>query len=202
MKNRPTHALLILFCGMLTGCGAARPSKCYQLTVPAASTSVTVAPYRVTLLVGPITASHLFRDDQIVYRSTGQAVGTYEYHRWAEPPPEMIEDILLQELRASGRFQHVYAESSDVRGRYLLRGRLYDFSEVDASQLAARVAFHFELFDVQAGTTVWSRSYSHDERVHRKDVAALAAAIDRNVQSGLGEIIKGLDQYFSTAASR
>ena len=202
MKNRPTHALLILFCGMLTGCGAARPSKYYQLTVPAASTSVTVAPYRVTLLVGPITASHLFRDDQIVYRSTSQAVGRYEYHRWAEPPPEMIEDILLQELRASGRFQHVYAESSDVRGRYLLRGRLYDFSEVDASQLAARVAFHFELFDAQEGITVWNRSYSHVERVDRKDVAALAAAIDRNVQSGLREITKGLDQYFSTAASR
>ena len=84
---------------MLTGCGAARPSKCYQLTVPAASTSVTVAPYRVTLLVGPITASHLFRDDQIVYRSTGQAVGTYESHRWAEPPPEMIEDILVLRAR-------------------------------------------------------------------------------------------------------
>jgi ABC-type uncharacterized transport system auxiliary subunit len=187
---------------MFNGCGAARPSQYYQLTVPAKSTWVNVAPYRVTLLIGPITASHFFRDDRIVYTSTGQAMGTYEYHRWGAPPPEMIEDVLLQELQASGRYQHVYAESSDVRGRYLLRGRLYDFSEVDASPLAARVAFHFEVFDAQAGTTVWSWSYSHDERVHGKDVAAFAAAIDRNVQSGLREIMGGLDQFFSTTASQ
>lgn len=159
-------------------------------------------PYRVTPLVGTITASRLFRDDRIVYTSTGQEMGTYEYHRWAEPPPEMIEDLLLQELQASGRYQHVYAESSDVRSRYFLRGRLYDFSEVDASQLAARVAFRFELFDSQAGTTVWSQSYSHDERVDRKDVSAVAAAINRNVQGGLCEIMRGLDKYFSTVASR
>ena len=158
MNYRPMLALLILLIGMLNGCGAARPSKYYQLTVPANSTSANVAPYPVTLLVGTITASRLFRDDRIVYTSTGQEMGTYEYHRWAEPPPEMIEDVLLQELQASGRYQHVYAEGSDIRGRYLLRGRLYDFSEVDGSQLAAHVAFRFELFDSQAGTTVWSRS--------------------------------------------
>jgi hypothetical protein len=35
----------------------------------------------------------------------------------------MIEDVLLQELQESGRYLHVYGEGSDVRGRYLLRGR-------------------------------------------------------------------------------
>lgn len=66
----------------------------------------------------------------------------------------------------------------------------------------ARVAFRFELFDSQAGTTVWSQSYSHDERVDGKDVSAVAAAINRNVQGGLCEIMRGLDKYCSTAASR
>lgn len=49
---------------------------------------------------------------------------------------------------------------------------------------------------------MWSQSYSHDERVDRKDVSAVAAAINRNVQGGLCEIMQGLDKYFSTAASR
>jgi ABC-type uncharacterized transport system auxiliary subunit len=88
--------------------GAARPSQYYELTigcdvVPAANPTL----YPVTLLLGRITSSELYRDGQIVYTSTGQAMGTYEYHRWAEPPSEMINDILLRELQMSGHYQNV-----------------------------------------------------------------------------------------------
>jgi len=45
----------------------------------------------------------------IVYTSSGQAMGTYEYARWAEPPSEMIGDLLLRQLRSSRRYHHVYS---------------------------------------------------------------------------------------------
>jgi ABC-type uncharacterized transport system auxiliary subunit len=45
---------------------------------------------------------------------------------------------------------------------------------------------------------VWSRYYSHDEPVDGKNVKAVVAAIDRNVQNGLREVIGGLEQYFSS----
>lgn len=184
---------------MLNGCGATRPSKYYQLTVPSGGTSgADPAPYPVTLLLGRITSSHLYRDDRIVYSSNGQAMGMYEYHRWAEPPSDMINDVLLRELQASGRYQQVYSLRSDVRGDYLLRGRLYDFREIDGNGLAVRVAFEFELCDSKTGATLWTRYYSHDETVDGKAVTAVVAAMDRNVQNGLSEVTGGLDQYFST----
>ena len=65
----------------------------------------------------------------------------------------------------------------------------------------ARVAFEFELRDPKAGSTVWTRYYSHDEPVDGKDVRAVVAALNRNVLSGLSglsELSEGLDQYFST----
>ena len=199
MKHRTMFAALMLCLGMLDGCGATRPSKFYQLTVPSGRTSgADPAPYPVTLLLGSITTSHLYRDDHIVYTSDGEAMGRYEYQRWAEPPSEMISDVLLRELQLSERYQHIYALRSDVRGDYVLRGRLYDFREISGNELAARVAFDFELRDSKTGTVVWSRYYSHDEPVNGKDIAAVAAAIDRNVQSGLREVLEGLDQYFST----
>lgn len=199
MKYRTLIPAALLCFAALNGCGAARPSKYYQLTVPSDKTSgADPAPYPVTLLLGSITTSHLYRDDHIVYTSNGEAMGTYEYQRWAEPPTEMINDVLLRELQTSGRYQHIYTVRSDVRGDYLLRGHLYDFREISGSGLAARVAFEFELRDSKTGMTVWSRSYSHDEPVDGKTVSAVVAALDRNVQSGLGEIIGGLDQYFST----
>ncbi len=199
MKLRTTFPALVLCLGMLNACGAARPSKYYELTVPGEGTAgADPSPYPVTLLVGRITTPELYRDDQIVYTSNGQAMGTYEYHRWAEPPSEMIDDVLLRELRISGRYQNIYTLRSDAHGDYLLRGRLYDLREIDGKALAARVAFEFELRDNKTGTTVWSHYYSHDEPVNQKDVTAVVTAMNRNVQSGLNEVMEGLDQYFST----
>jgi cholesterol transport system auxiliary component len=199
MKYKIIFPALMLGLGMLNGCGAARPSKFYQLTAVSDRLSgADPSPYTVTLLLGPITSSHLYRDDHIVYTSSGQTMGTYEYHRWAEPPSEMIDDVLLRELRVSGRYQHVYSLRSDVRGDYLLHGHLYDFREISGNGLAARVAFEFELRDFKTGSTVWTRYYSHDEPVDGKDVPAVVAALNRNVVSGLSELREGLDQYFST----
>jgi ABC-type uncharacterized transport system auxiliary subunit len=202
MKRKFIFPALMLGLGILSGCGAARPSKFYQLTLPNDKTpGADPAPFPVTLLLGPITTSHLYRDDHIVYTSNGEAMGTYEYHRWAEPPSEMINDVLLRELQVSERYQHVYSLRSDSRGDYVLRGRLYDFREIAGNGLAARVAFDFELRDSKTGATVWSHSYSHDEPVDGRSVPAVVAAMDRNVQSGLGEVLGSLEQYFSTHAS-
>jgi ABC-type uncharacterized transport system auxiliary subunit len=208
MKLKIIFPALMLCLGILNGCGAARPSKFYELTLPNDKTAGSdPAPFPVTLLLGPITTSHLYRDDHIVYTSNGEAMGTYEYHRWAEPPSEMISDVLLRELQDSEHYQHVYSLRSDSRGDYVLRGRLYDFREIDGNGLSARVAFEFELRDSKTGATVWSRSYSHDEPVDGKNVTAVVAALNRNVQSGLSEVMRGLEQYFSghtqtTAAAR
>jgi ABC-type uncharacterized transport system auxiliary subunit len=202
MKLKFIFPALMLCLGILNGCGAARPSKFYQLTLPSDKASgPDPAPFPVTLLLGPITTSHLLRDDHIVYTSNGEAMGTYEYQRWAEPPSEMISDVLLRELQESERYQHVYSLHSDSRGDYVLRGHLYDFQEVSGNGLAARVAFEFELRDSKTGATVWSRSYLHDEPVDGRNVPAVVAAMNRNVQSGLSEVLEGLDKYFSTRSA-
>jgi ABC-type uncharacterized transport system auxiliary subunit len=197
--NRGLLILALALClAIMNGCGAARPSKFYQLSLPSERTAAeNSAPYPVTLLLGPITTSRLYRDDHIIYTSSGEAMGTYEYARWAEPPSEMMGDFLLRELRFSRRYQHVYSLRSDVRGDYLLRGHLYDFREISGNGLAARVAFEFELHDSKTGATVWSASYAHDEPVAGKDVSAVVSAMDRNVQNGLREISMGLEQYFA-----
>jgi ABC-type uncharacterized transport system auxiliary subunit len=199
MKRKFIFPALMLGLGILNGCGAARPSKFYQLTLPNDKASgADPAPFPVTLLLGPITTSHLYRDDHIVYTSNGEAMGTYEYQRWAQPPSEMIGDVLLRELQESERYQHVYSLRSDSRGDYVLRGRLYDFREIDGNGLSARVSFEFELRNSKTGATVWSRYYSHDEPVDGKNVKQVVAAMDRNVQSGLREVTGGLEQYFSS----
>jgi ABC-type uncharacterized transport system auxiliary subunit len=199
MKHKIALSALTLCFGILNGCGAARPSKYYQLTVPGDTTPVADAnPYPVTLLLGTITTSHLYRDDRIVYSSGGQNMGTYEYQRWAEPPTEMINNVLLRQLRASGRYRAVYSLRSNIHGDYLLHGHLYDFKEVSGGTLAARVTFELELRETKTGATVWTHFYTHDEPVSGKDVSGVVAAMDRNVQQGVNELRASIDQYFST----
>jgi len=59
----------------------------------------------------------------------------------AQPPTEMIHDVLIQQLRAAGRYQYVYSLRSDSRGGLFACGHLFDFREITGNGLSARVAF-------------------------------------------------------------
>ena len=187
-----------LMVGLLSGCGATRPSKYYQLTVPADPPAVEKADtIPVTLLLGALMTSHLYREDRIVYGNDGEQMGTYEYQRWAEPPAEMIQEVLLRELRASGRYRAVQYRRSNMQGDFAIRGHLYDFKEVTGEQMAARVTLELEMRDLKNGATVWTHYYTHDEPTSGKDVPAIVAALDKNVQRGVKEVVESLDQYFA-----
>jgi ABC-type uncharacterized transport system auxiliary subunit len=186
-----------LMIGLLSGCGAARPSKYYQLTVPSDAPAAEKADaVPVTLLLGGLMTSHLYREDRIVYGS-GEQMGTYEYQRWAEPPAEMIQEVLLRELRASGRYRAVHNRRSNMQGDFAIRGHLYDFKEVTGGEMATRVTLELEMRDLKNGATVWTHYYTHDEPASGKDVPAIVAALDKNVQRGVKEVVESLDQYFA-----
>ena len=195
--NGAVMLLAMVIAAGLAGCGATRPMQYYQLTVPAEVHHGEMNPSGISLALGPLVASHLYREDRIVFGSGTQQMGTYEFQRWTEPPAEMIEEVLLRELRASNRYREVFTQRSASRADYVLRGRLYDFKEVSGSPLQARVTIEFELRDTKSGATVWSHYYNHDEPVNGKDVPAMVAALDHNVQRGVEEIRASLEQYFS-----
>jgi ABC-type uncharacterized transport system auxiliary subunit len=196
LRQRPVFLLCVW---LAAGCGAARPSKYYELTVPGGSAADPAGDaFPVTIVMGPLLSSHLYREDHIVYGSNTEAMGTYEYQRWAEPPTEMIQDVLLRALRASGRYRSIYAQHSSIRGDYLLHGELYDFKEITGSAMSARLVLELELRDTRTGVTVWTHLYNHDEPVSGKGVSEVVAALDHNVQRATNEFTASLAQYFST----
>jgi ABC-type uncharacterized transport system auxiliary subunit len=197
--NRGFISMAVLAAGLLAGCGATRPSKYYQLTIPGDATPVAErSPYPITLLLGPLRASHLYREAHIVYSSSAENMGTYEYQQWVEPPTEMLVDVLLRDLRASGRYRAVDVLRSNSHGDYILYGRLYDFKEISAAPPMARLTVDLELRETKTGSTVWTHFYTHDEPVNGKDISAVVAALDRNSQRGMSEVKSSLEQYFST----
>jgi len=196
--SKITPSLLALAVLVTAGCGAARPSQYYQLTVPADPAPVANSnPLPITLLIGRLTASALYREDQIVYSSGGENMGTYEYQKWSEPPTEMIAEVMLRQFRASGRYHGVYTLRSDIHGDFLLHGHLYDFKEVGGNPLLARVTMELELREIKTSAVVWTHFYTHDQPASGKDVGAVVAALNNNVQQGMAEFRASLDQYFA-----
>ena len=152
--------------------------------------------------MGPLKASHLYREDRLVYATDSEEMGTYQVHRWAEPPTEMMQELLWRSLRASHQYSAVYLLSSSSHGDFLLQGNLYDFKELSGNTLAARVNVELELREVKTGAIVWTHSYSHDEPVKGKDVSAVVAALDQNAQRCVSETEASLNEYFAAHAKR
>lgn len=201
MKRRIQEiVLLVAVTGLLSAlsaCGASRPVNYYVLDVapaPAASGQ----PLPVTLLVGRIATTHLYRDDRLVFGTGPVELGTYEYQRWAESPADMIQDILITSLRETGQYRSVSRMASSMRADYIVRGRLFGLYEVDKPHLAGRFSMQLELFDPKSSMTVWTDSYSHEEPVSGKKVTDVIEALDKTVHDGMQQLTANLGQYIAS----
>jgi len=194
-----TIACAALLAAGLSGCGSIKPVKYYQLTQPPASSLAgSQTPIDATVLVRLFQTSHLYREDRIVYGSDAQQIGLYEDHRWTSPPVELLQDALARGLRSSGQFKAVTTIRSDASANFSLVGHLYDFREVGTGGIVARLNYDVELMDLKLGKTIWRHSYTHDESSSGKEVADLAAAMDKNVHSSVQEIQDGVVQVLTT----
>jgi ABC-type uncharacterized transport system auxiliary subunit len=200
LTRRIQGLLVLLLAASLSACSASRPVKYYVVDVGPAPTNASATALPVSLLVARITASHLYRDDRVVYASGAEELGTYEYERWSGSPVDMIQDVLIASLRSTGQYRSVSRIGSTVKGDYILRGHLLALDEVDKPALAGRFSFELELFDPKTGSTVWSNSYAHDEPVNGKKakVADVVEALDRTVREGMNQMTASLGQYIAT----
>jgi len=191
-------AIAILLAGSLASCGGSRPVKYYVLDAGPSPASSPAPQIPVTLLVSRINATHLYRDDRLVYGSNDVQLGTYEYERWAEPPAELVRDVLIKSLRSSGSYRSVSRISSNLHGDYIVRGQLFALDEVQSPALSGRFSFQLELYDPKAGATLWSAAYTHDEPVNGKKVSDVVEALDRNVRAGMTQLTGELAQYLAS----
>jgi ABC-type uncharacterized transport system auxiliary subunit len=190
--------ILSVVASFVAACGAPRPIKYYVIDVPPAPAPASVTPLPISLLVGRFTASHLYRDDRLVYGSGQVQLGTYEYDRWAEAPADMVQDALIRILRNSGQYAAVSRVAASVRGNYILRGHLLQMYGVDQPALVARFSLHLELYDPATRSIAWSETYTHDEPVADKNVPSIVLAMDKNVNAGLQQLSASLSQYFAS----
>jgi ABC-type uncharacterized transport system auxiliary subunit len=198
MKRLAILILLFIAC-FADACGTARAPRYYRLNLARQSLQTNSPSVSASILVGRLSAPRILRDDRVVYGMSDVELGVDEYHRWTEPPTEMIEQLLVEQLRRSGQYKSVQRISSAARGDFLLRGHLESLNEIDEpAGIKARFDIRLELLDQKAGSVAWTGSYSHDEPVAKKSVTEVVESLQKNVNAGLNELTSSLGQYLTT----
>jgi ABC-type uncharacterized transport system auxiliary subunit len=80
--------------------------------------------------VKPLLARGFLDRPEIAWRQGDVLAGAYRWHRWLEPPAEMVTHAWLEALRAGGRFAAVDNGAARPSAPFTLSGELLGFHEL------------------------------------------------------------------------
>ena len=154
----------------------------------------------------PSIAVHEFREPAylrqgpIVYLTTPEEIGFYEYHRWAVDPRQAITQSIVERLRASGNFKlvKIYDGHNDVD--YVLSGSVEKLDELDyEGGVQVEVALTAQVTDLHNGNAVWTNSSAEKAKVQEHKVSAVVAQMSSLTDHSIEELLKSLALPPSTA---
>jgi ABC-type uncharacterized transport system auxiliary subunit len=197
MMRFMTSICLVMAGGLIvSSCVATKPVHYYTIEPPSPPANQG-KPDGLVLLVGNIATPEALQDGRIRYRTGPNEAGAYEYHRWTEQPGSMVRNSLMRALRASGKYQRVLDSSSSANGDYLVRGKLYEFGEVDSASIQTKVSLQVELVDRKTNRNVWDRVVEREEPVSSRSVADVVQSLDRNLQHVVSETAAEIDNFLA-----
>lgn len=192
MKKRLNAlAWMLAIVTALTGCGGKlRYPAYYTLNLPAPPDPPTLEGVRTSIAVREFQSPVYLRQGPIVYRTTPEEVGFYEYHRWAADPRTLVTSAVIDHLRAGGRFSMVSLYDGRPNHDYVFSGRLEKLEEVDyQAGVKVEVAISAQITRVATGATVWSNAVSEVGTVSQRTVPGVVSAMNRTVDSAINELL-------------
>src|SRR5260370_6048640 len=179
---------------VLLGCvGRVRYPTYYTLNVPTAPDPPAAAGVRVSVAIREFRSPVYLREGPLVYRSSPEQIGFYDYHRWATDPRQFVTAAIADRLRASGNFADVTVYDGRSRADYIISGRLEKLEEVDCEGgVKVEVALSAQMTDVHTGATGWANSVSEVENVAQRNVTGVVSemshTMDRTIEKLLSSI--------------
>jgi ABC-type uncharacterized transport system auxiliary subunit len=192
MKKR-LIAISFMLTGLIAfaGCGGAvKYPNYYTLHVPPPPDPPAQDGVRASLAVREFRSPIYLHQGAIVYKTSAEQIGFYNYHRWAIDPREFVTNAVTDRLRASGNFTQVklYDGRSDVD--YVLSGRLEKLEEVDyEGGIKVEVAISAQMTALDTGAAVWTNSVSDVGTVGQHDVRAVVSEMNRTMERAIEKLL-------------
>ena len=198
MKN-----LAVAFLGalVLAGCGSVRYPTTYVLNFPP---PVPQAPPSHGAL-GPVAVRELqcpeyLCEGRIVYRSSPEEVGFYEYHRWAMNPRQAITQYVVDGVRAQSLFQSVAVHEHGSEAAYVLSGNIDRLEEVDESRDVRVVCtISAQLLDTRTRSVVWSHTASETVHVEKRDIRGVVSSLSAAARTASDRLLKSMTEELPAA---
>jgi ABC-type uncharacterized transport system auxiliary subunit len=189
------HRMAVCFAlaalAMLTGCGGpVKYPNYYTLHVPPPPDPPPQEGVRTCLAVREFRSPTYLRQGAIVYKTSPEQIGFYNYHRWAVDPREFVTNAVTERLRASGNFAQVksYDGRSDID--YVLSGRLEKMEEIDyEGGVKVEVAISAQMTSLATGATVWTNEVSEVGTVGKRDVPAVVAEMNATTGRAIEKLL-------------
>jgi len=175
----------------LTGCGGkVRYPNYYTLNLPAPPDPPAQQDVRSSIAVREFQAPVYLRQGPIVYRTTPEQVGFYEYHRWVADPRTLVTSAVIDHLRASGQYSTVSMYSGRPYDDYIFSGKLEKLEEVDYdSGVKVEVAMSAQITRVKTGATVWSNAVSEFGAVSKRNVRGVVSEMNRTMETAINKLL-------------
>lgn len=192
MKKHPISVCLTLAALIvLMGCGgAAKYPNYYTLHVPPPPDPPAQEGVHACLGVREFRSPAYLHQGAIVYKTSPEQIGFYNYHRWAVDPRDFVTNAVAERLRASGKFTQVKLYDGHPDIDYVLSGRLEKLEEVDYDGgVKVEVAISAQMTNLATGTTVWTNEVSEVGTVGQRDVPAVVAAMNATTERAIEKLL-------------
>ena len=175
----------------LAGCGGAvKYPNYYTLHVPPPPDPPVQEGVRAHLAVREFRSPTYLHQGAIVYKTSPEQIGFYNYHRWAVDPREVVTNAVTDRLRASGNFTQVkpYDGRSDID--YILSGRIEKLEEIDYDGgVKVEVAISAQMTNLATGEAVWTNTVDEIGTVGQHDVPEVISEMNRTMERALEKLL-------------
>jgi len=176
---------------VLAGCGGAvKYPNYYALHIPPPPDPPPQEGVRASLAVREFRSPAYLHQGAIVYKTSPEQIGFYNYHRWATDPREVVTNAVTDRLRASGSFTQVklYDGRSDVD--YVLSGRIEKLEEIDyEGGIKVEVAITAQMTNLTSGVAVWANTVDEIGTVDQRDVPAVVSEMNRTMERAIEKLL-------------
>jgi ABC-type uncharacterized transport system auxiliary subunit len=196
MKQLTTAlVLMVTLLPALSGCGRVRYPAYYTLNLPAPPDPPAAESVRTSIAVREFQSPNYLRQGPIVYRTTPEEIGFYEYHRWAADPRTLVTSAVVDHLRAGGQFSMVSMYDGRPNNDYVFSGRLEKLEEVDyQAGVKIEVAISAQITRVATGATVWSNAVSETRPVSQRSVPGVVSQMNRTMELAINKLLSTVPQ--------
>lgn len=143
----------------------------------------------------PKSAPYIATPD-ILYSDEKNVLLSYAYNKWQDIPNSMIQNIMVNTLAESGRYQAALLPGSRARANVSLESRIAHFTQLfdSPSHSMVRVSLHLHLIDERTRQLIASRHFDYTEETRTPDAKGAVDAFNAIMQTFSSDMLSWLSR--------